>query len=100
MKRSDLINLMATEHPGLSSADADRLVRTIFDTITDQLVVGGRVELRGFGVFDVKQRSARTGRNPRTGSPVVVEDKQVMFFRSGKQLHDRLNARVQGDLSG
>jgi integration host factor subunit beta len=97
MKRSDLINLISAENPNLSNADADRLVRIIFDMIANQLVAGGRVELRGFGVFDVKQRNARSGRNPRTGDAVSVEEKRVLYFRTGKELRDRLNAQSEAD---
>ena len=91
MKRSDLIALIATENPELSNAEADLIVRTIFDTIVDQLAQGGRVELRGFGAFNVKRRKSRTGRNPRTGEAVAVEEKTVLYFKTGKELRDRLN---------
>jgi integration host factor subunit beta len=56
------------------------------------LAEGDRVELRGFGAFSVKQRDARTGRNPRTGESVSVVDKIIPFFKTGKQLRERLNA--------
>lgn len=92
MNRSDLVNLISTEHPDLSHAQADRIVRTIFETITEQLVSGRRVELRGFGSFDVKTRKSRNGRNPRTGEAVTVEEKSVLYFKTGKELRDRLNA--------
>jgi integration host factor subunit beta len=54
-----------------------------------------RVELRGFGAFSVKERDARKGRNPRTGETVAVEEKVVPFFKTGKELRDRLNGRVE-----
>ena len=63
----------------------------IFDEITDALAEGNRVELRGFGAFSVKNRPARTGRNPRTGESVEVEEKWVPFFKTGKELRERLN---------
>ena len=92
MKRSDLINLIHNEHPDLSHAQADLIVRTMFDTITEHLASGGRVELRGFGSFDLRRRKSRTGRNPRTGEAVAVEEKSAIYFRTGKELRDRLNA--------
>ena len=100
MNRSDLINMISTEQSELRNADADRLVRTVFDTIAAHLVAGGRVELRGFGSFDVKQRPARTGRNPRTGSAVLVKEKTVVFFRAGADLRERVNAGAKADLQG
>jgi integration host factor subunit beta len=67
-------------------------VTTIFDEITEALARGDRVELRGFGAFSVKRRDARTGRNPRTGASVDVGEKYIPFFKTGKQLRERLNA--------
>lgn len=92
MKRSDLINLIHNEHPDLSRAQANQIVRTMFDTITEHLASGGWVELRGFGSFDLKTRDARSARNPRTGEAVTVEKKSAIYFRTGKELRDRLNA--------
>jgi integration host factor subunit beta len=66
-------------------------VTTVFDEITDALTRGDRVELRGFGAFSVKDRSARMGRNPRTGDAVEVKRKYVPFFKSGKELRERVN---------
>ena len=73
--------------------DVERIVNTIFDEITEAMSRGDRVELRGFGAFSVKQREARTGRNPRTGESVDVEEKHVPFFKTGKLLRDRLNGK-------
>ena len=64
----------------------------IFDEITDALSRGDRVELRGFGAFSVKARGARTGRNPRTGEAVNVAEKFIPYFKTGKQLREKLNA--------
>ena len=63
----------------------------VLEEIAKALAVGDRVELRGFGAFSVKVRPARQGRNPRTGAPVSVEEKRVPFFRTGKELRERLN---------
>ncbi|MFP4313714.1 MAG: HU family DNA-binding protein, partial [Alphaproteobacteria bacterium] len=69
----------------------EKIIETICDEITDALVRGDRVELRGFGAFSVKHRDARTGRNPRTGEVVHVEAKRLPFFKTGKGLRERLN---------
>jgi integration host factor subunit beta len=73
--------------------EAERIVSTIFDEIAAALERGDRVELRGFGAFSVKRRPPRIGRNPRTGETVHVEEKHVPFFKTGKQLRERLNRR-------
>ncbi|MGE3769419.1 MAG: integration host factor subunit beta [Bdellovibrionales bacterium] len=91
MTKSDLIELLARKHPHLLARDIERIVNTMFDTITDTLAKGGRVELRGFGAFSVKKREARQGRNPRTGETVSVASKVTPFFKTGKLLRDRLN---------
>ena len=93
MIRSELVVGIAEENPHLTHADAERIVRTIFDTITEKLVEGGRVELRGFGAFSVRHRDPRLGRNPRTGEAVDVEAKAAPFFKTGKELRDRLNGK-------
>jgi len=91
MTRSELISRIAQQNPHLYHRDIERIVATIFDEITGALANGDRVELRGFGAFSVKSRDARIGRNPRTGESVSVEAKSVPFFKTGKQLRDRLN---------
>lgn len=91
MIRSELIQKLAEDNPHLYHRDVERIVSTIFDEITDAMARGERVELRGFGAFSVKRRDARTGRNPRTGETVDVDEKHVPFFKAGKLLRDRLN---------
>ena len=91
MIRSELIQKIADENPHLYQRDVERIVNTIFDEITGAMASGNRVELRGFGAFSVKKRDGRTGRNPRTGEAVEVEEKHVPFFKTGKLLRDRLN---------
>ncbi len=93
MIRSELIQKIADENPHLYQRDVEQIVNTIFKEITDALASGNRVELRGFGAFSVKKRDARTGRNPRTGASVQVEEKYVPFFKTGKLLRDRLNGK-------
>jgi integration host factor subunit beta len=91
MIKSGLIATIAAENPGLTRADMEKVVHTIFETIAEQLAEGGRVELRGFGAFTVRHRDAREGRNPRTGEAVQVEGKSVPFFRAGRELRHRVN---------
>ena len=91
MIRSELVAKIAAENPNLTQADAEKVVRAVFDTITEHLGEGGRVELRGFGRFSLRHRDARTGRNPRNGQAVQVEAKGKPFFKAGKTIRDRLN---------
>ena len=91
MTKSELIQRLAEKNPHLYLRDVEKIVETIFDEVTKALVRGDRVELRGFGAFSVKQREARSGRNPRTGESVQVEAKRLPFFKTGKGLRERLN---------
>ena len=92
MTKAELITRLAAKNPHLYQRDVERIVATIFDEIATALSEGDRVELRGFGAFSVKQREARIGRNPRTGAAVQVSEKFVPFFKTGKQLRERLNS--------
>jgi integration host factor subunit beta len=92
MTKSELIQRLAERNPHLYQRDVELIVTAIFDEITAALSRGDRVELRGFGAFSVKRRDARLGRNPRTGDSVRVDEKHIPFFKTGKQLRDRLNA--------
>ncbi|WP_210526505.1 integration host factor subunit beta [Rubellimicrobium arenae] len=96
MIRSELIQKIAEENPHLYQRDVEKIVNTIFDRIVEAMAQGNRVELRGFGAFSVKRRDGRTGRNPRTGEAVEVDEKHVPFFKTGKLLRDRLNGKVGG----
>ncbi|MEO0412789.1 MAG: integration host factor subunit beta [Pseudomonadota bacterium] len=91
MIKSELLAKLVETHPNLLQRDLERIVNTVFDEIIDALAQGDRVELRGFGTFSVKTRPARTGRNPRTGEAVSVDAKSVPYFKTGKELRDRLN---------
>jgi integration host factor subunit beta len=94
MTKSELILKLSENNPHLYQRDVERIVSTIFDELSLALARGDRVELRGFGAFSVKTRDARTGRNPRTGESVEVARKSVPFFKSGKDLRERLNSQV------
>lgn len=93
MIKSELIQMIAEENPHLTQRDIEKIVSTVFGEITAALSRGDRVELRGFGAFSVKQRDGRTGRNPRTGAAVPVPPKSVPFFKTGKELRERMNRR-------
>jgi integration host factor subunit beta len=91
MIKSELIQKIAAANPHLYHRDVERIVNVIFGEIVDALARGDRVELRGFGAFTVKHRAPRIGRNPRTGASVAVAEKFVPFFKTGKDLRERLN---------
>ncbi len=91
MIKSALVQKIADRNPHLYLRDVESIVNAIIDEITAALARGDRVELRGFGTFSVKHRDARTGRNPRTGEKVSVEQKSVPFFKTGKEMRNRLN---------
>lgn len=91
MIKSELIEKIAAQNPHLFQRDVELIVNVIFDEIITSLSRGQRVELRGFGAFSVKHRPARSGRNPRTGDQVFVEEKYVPYFKTGKELHSRMN---------
>ena len=91
MIKSELIARLAERNPHLYQRDVERIVSTVFEEISAALARGDRVELRGFGAFSVKRRPARIGRNPRTGATVQVAEKCVPFFKTGKELRERMN---------
>jgi len=101
MTKSELIQRLMERNEHLFSGerrlyqrDAERVVGTVFEEIAAALERGDRVELRGFGAFSVKQRAERVGRNPRTGETVEVEAKRVPYFKTGKELRERLNSKT------
>ncbi len=96
MLRSELIDTLHAENPHLTRRDMERLVAVVLETITQTLEAGARVELRGFGAFSVRKRDPRVGRNPRTGETVHVPGKHVPFFRTGKELRQRIDHTAKG----
>lgn len=94
MIKSELIQQIADKNPHLYQRDVENIVNAILGEITDALANGDRVELRGFGAFSVKNRQPRLGRNPKTGEKVEVEEKWVPFFKTGKELRERLNGQA------
>ena len=91
MIKSELVQHIAAQNPHLYQRDVENIVNAILGEITAAMSKGDRVELRGFGAFSVKNRPARTGRNPRTGTQVSVAEKYVPFFKTGKEMRERLN---------
>jgi integration host factor subunit beta len=93
MIKSEIVQHIADKNPHLYQQDVENIVNAILNEITKALANGNRVELRGFGIFSVRNRKPRIGRNPRTGESVEVDEKWVPFFKTGKELHQRLNAK-------
>ena len=88
MIKSELVQIIASRNPHLFLRDVENIVGAIFEEITDALASGNRVELRGFGAFSVKNRPARTGRNPRTGETIKIAATRTPKFRAAKALKD------------
>jgi len=91
MIRSELVHIIALRNPHLYHRDVERIVDIVLDGIAEALEQGSRVQLRGFGIFSVRHRPPRSGRNPKNGETVFVDDKWVPFFKAGKDMQDRLN---------
>ena len=94
LNKSDLIEMLSKRLPNLAARDMEVIVNTVFDSMTDALRRGDRIEIRGFGSFEVRTRKPRIGRNPKTGAPVEVGERQVPFFKVGKELRERVNRGV------
>jgi integration host factor subunit beta len=91
MIKSELVERISRATPHLYQRDVEKVVNAILDVITTAMAQGDRVELRGFGTFAVKTRSARTARNPRTGALVEIPQKGFPSFRTGKEMRGRVN---------
>ena len=91
MTRSELIEKIAEKNPHLLLKDVERIVEVVLNKIISSLAKGDRVEFRGFGAFSIRKRSPRTAKNPRTGEKVLVEERNIPHFKTGKQLHELLN---------
>src|SRR5579859_6994824 len=91
MTKSDLIEVVANKLH-LPKGKAELIVNCIFDSMEDSLKKGERIEIRGFGSFEIRHYKAYEGRNPRTGDPVGVQPKRLPFFKVGKELKERVNA--------
>lgn len=91
MTRSDLVEELAARFAQLTHRDAESAVKTILDAMSDALVRGNRIEIRGFGSFSVSRRPPRIGRNPRSGESVAVPEKRVPHFKPGKALREAVD---------
>lgn len=91
MTRSELITRLTNRYPQLAQKDHELVVAEILDAIQTSLTQGNRIEIRGFGTFDLIYRAPRTGRNPKTGESVSVPGKWVPHFKAGKPLRARVD---------
>ena len=92
MTKSELIIKITSKNSYLYHKDVYKIIDTLFNCVTKALKDGDRVELRGFGTFTTKLRSARIGRNPKTGDPVAIPQKKMPFFKMGKSMKERINS--------
>ncbi|MGH7858740.1 MAG: integration host factor subunit beta [Candidatus Binatia bacterium] len=93
MTKRDLIDEVVRLYPRFSRRDAEVMVNSVFESMTEALLRDERIEIRGFGSFVVKHRQAREGRNPKTGEVVSVASKRVPFFKVGKELKLRVDGK-------
>jgi len=91
MNKSDLVQSVSARMPNLAAKDLEVIVNIIFDAMTNSLSKGDRIEIRGFGSFEVRHRKPRLGRNPKTGENVQVGTRRVPFFKVGKELKEKVN---------
>ncbi len=94
MVKREVVEEVVQRYPQFSKKEAEVVVNEVFACMTEALGQGERVELRGFGVFEVRQRKARHGRNPRTGAAIAIAAKRVPFFKVGKELRKRVNGET------
>lgn len=93
MTKSELIQRLSQKYPHLYQRDIEILVNTILNEISDALATGNRVELRGFGAFSIRERDPRTARNPKNGEVVTIGTRHAIYFRTGKELRERINEK-------
>lgn len=91
MTRSELVESIARKNPNLLISEIEKIVTVILSSITNALANGDRVEFRGFGVFSIHKRAPRVAQNPRTGAKVSIGDRNIVHFKVGKELHEKLN---------
>ncbi len=93
MTKSQLINELVNQASHISHKDMTNIVETVFESMTKALEGGDRIELRGFGTFEVRVREPRMGRNPKSGTKVTLGIRKVPFFKAGKELKEKLNEK-------
>ncbi|MBI2335507.1 MAG: integration host factor subunit beta [Deltaproteobacteria bacterium] len=91
MNKSELVDIVAGRVQNLSHKDVDMIIETVFDKMVEALAKGNRIEIRGFGSFEIRSRPARNGRNPKSGESVFVGSRRIPFFKVGKELKERIN---------
>ena len=91
MTKSQLIESLVGKASHVSQRDMETIVNTVFDSMTQALASGSRIELRGFGTFEVRVRKPRQGRNPKSGQKVTLGIRKVPFFKAGKELKEKIN---------
>ena len=96
MNKSNLIDILAAKI-NQPRKRAEDVINLIFDSMTDVLAQGGRIEIRGFGSFVCREYGTYTGRNPRTGESISVEPKKLPFFKVGKELKERVDGKWTGE---
>jgi len=91
MTKSELIEKVSSKVSAFSKRDIEIIVDTLFQSMADSLANGGKVEIRGFGSFKIKEREGRQGRNPKSGENIFIQPKKVPFFKAGKEIRERIN---------
>ncbi|MCO6426798.1 integration host factor subunit beta [Nitrosomonas communis] len=95
MTKSELISKLAARYPQLLAKDTELAVKMILDAMANSLSRGERIEIRGFGSFDLNYRPARIGRNPKSGEKVHVPEKYVPHFKAGKKMRERVDSQFK-----
>jgi integration host factor subunit beta len=95
MNRSGIVSRLCELYPKVNHKEIDGLVRSLFGTMVDNIASGERIEIRGFGCFSLKERSAGVVRNPRDGISIESDGRHVVYFRAGKELKERVDASVK-----
>ncbi|HKK01294.1 MAG TPA: integration host factor subunit beta [Desulfuromonadales bacterium] len=91
MTKSELIEKLSYTNGVLNKKESEIIVNTIFNSISNALIAGDRVEIRGFGSFTIRVRDAREARNPKSGDIVRIPSKKTPFFKTGKELREKVN---------
>ena len=94
MTKSELISSLAARYPQLVAKDTELAVKIILDAMVESLSKGQRIEIRGFGSFDLNYRPPRIGRNPKTGEQVKIAEKYVPHFKAGKEMRERVDYKT------
>jgi integration host factor subunit beta len=94
MTKSELVSSLAARYPQLVAKDTEFAVKIILDAMVESLSKGQRIEIRGFGSFDLNYRPPRIGRNPKSGEQVKVAEKYVPHFKAGKEMRERVDYKT------